>query len=229
MSNQSMKSLFFASAAAAVFAAASANAAVVPYTGSDDDVASLSAMPNSVAVSNLFNAATPGRTLVDFESALPAVLTISGGSTTNVSGCGALCGFNTSSGGANFRLLTGGTATFSFSSGVEYFGFYITGLQTDRVGQQTVTFSDGSVESIMFPAAVQGANGGGGAFIGFTDFGKSITSITVDVSNDIVAIDDVRFGLSRAVPEPASWAMMIGGFALVGAGMRRRKAAIRFA
>lgn len=30
-------------------------------------------------------------------------------------------------------------------------------------------------------------------------------------------------------PEPASWAMMIGGFGVVGATMRRRKAALRFA
>ena len=36
-------------------------------------------------------------------------------------------------------------------------------------------------------------------------------------------------GVSGAVPEPASWAMMIGGFALAGAAMRRRKAAVRFA
>ncbi len=34
---------------------------------------------------------------------------------------------------------------------------------------------------------------------------------------------------NNAVPEPASWAMMIGGFALAGAAMRRRKASIRFA
>jgi hypothetical protein len=33
----------------------------------------------------------------------------------------------------------------------------------------------------------------------------------------------------QAVPEPASWAMMIGGFALAGAAMRRRRATISFA
>lgn len=32
-----------------------------------------------------------------------------------------------------------------------------------------------------------------------------------------------------AVPEPASWAMMIGGFALAGSAMRRRARAVRFA
>nr|WP_084192404.1 PEPxxWA-CTERM sorting domain-containing protein [Parasphingorhabdus marina] len=29
--------------------------------------------------------------------------------------------------------------------------------------------------------------------------------------------------VSPAVPEPATWAMMIGGFGLVGGAMRRRK------
>jgi PEP-CTERM motif len=32
-----------------------------------------------------------------------------------------------------------------------------------------------------------------------------------------------------AVPEPASWALMIGGFGLVGFAMRRRKANVAFA
>jgi len=36
-------------------------------------------------------------------------------------------------------------------------------------------------------------------------------------------------GTMAAVPEPATWAMMIGGFALAGAAMRRRRTAIRFA
>ncbi|MBT2188181.1 PEP-CTERM sorting domain-containing protein [Sphingobium sp. H33] len=40
-------------------------------------------------------------------------------------------------------------------------------------------------------------------------------------------LDNVR--VSGAVPEPATWAMMIGGFALAGTAMRRRKAAVSFA
>ncbi|MBT2186261.1 PEP-CTERM sorting domain-containing protein [Sphingobium sp. H33] len=35
--------------------------------------------------------------------------------------------------------------------------------------------------------------------------------------------------VTPGVPEPATWAMMIGGFALAGAAMRRRKTAISFA
>ncbi|MBO9575427.1 MAG: esterase-like activity of phytase family protein [Sphingobium sp.] len=37
------------------------------------------------------------------------------------------------------------------------------------------------------------------------------------------------FVAQQGVPEPASWALMIGGFALAGAAMRRRKATVRFA
>lgn len=34
---------------------------------------------------------------------------------------------------------------------------------------------------------------------------------------------------AASVPEPATWAMFIGGFGLIGAGMRRKKVAIHFA
>jgi hypothetical protein len=46
-----------------------------------------------------------------------------------------------------------------------------------------------------------------------------------------LGFDDFTFtvGGSGAVPEPATWAMMIGGFALVGASMRRRRTAVSFA
>jgi hypothetical protein len=40
--------------------------------------------------------------------------------------------------------------------------------------------------------------------------------------NDFTAVFDVGV---NAVPEPASWALMIGGFGLVGAAMRRRTSA----
>ena len=37
------------------------------------------------------------------------------------------------------------------------------------------------------------------------------------------------FRLDGAVPEPASWALMLGGFGLVGGAMRRRKTSVAFA
>lgn len=40
------------------------------------------------------------------------------------------------------------------------------------------------------------------------------------------AIGEVAFRTGAVVPEPAAWALMIGGFGLVGASLRRRRTAI---
>jgi len=42
-------------------------------------------------------------------------------------------------------------------------------------------------------------------------------------------VDNYTVQIKAFVPEPATWATMIGGFGLVGAAMRRRSATIRFA
>ena len=57
--------------------------------------------------------------------------------------------------------------------------------------------------------------------------------------NDGMLIDNLSFrlgpvtsggGSGSAAPEPASWAMMVGGFGLIGSAMRsRRRSAVRFA
>jgi hypothetical protein len=44
-----------------------------------------------------------------------------------------------------------------------------------------------------------------------------------------LSIDDLTVITAAPVPEPASWALMIGGFALAGATLRRRAAKIAFA
>jgi hypothetical protein len=199
-----------------------AHAALVTYTGADDGVSTLAQMTNSIAAATAFDAATLGSTVIDFEGALPAGVSIVGGTTTNNSGCGALCGFNTTAAGQNFRNLFGGSTTFNFTTAIDAFGFYITGLQTNLVPQETLTFSDGSSQIINTPASING----GGAFIGFTDFGKSIVSVTYNATNDIVSIDDVRFhAASGGVPEPATWAMMLMGFGGLGAVVRNRRRA----
>jgi hypothetical protein len=41
----------------------------------------------------------------------------------------------------------------------------------------------------------------------------------------VAFVDDVSYSVG-AVPEPATWALMIGGFGLVGAAARRRKAIV---
>jgi hypothetical protein len=55
----------------------------------------------------------------------------------------------------------------------------------------------------------------------FTSF--TITGATTDPTASTI-VDNLRFGsaAAAAVPEPATWAMMISGFGLVGGAMRRR-------
>jgi hypothetical protein len=42
-------------------------------------------------------------------------------------------------------------------------------------------------------------------------------------------LDNISLSPFGAVPEPSSWALMIGGFALAGAAMRRKRASVSFA
>jgi len=51
------------------------------------------------------------------------------------------------------------------------------------------------------------------------------TTATADYAHSTSAI---YAELSGSVPEPASWALMLGGFGLIGAAMRRRRTAVSF-
>jgi hypothetical protein len=57
--------------------------------------------------------------------------------------------------------------------------------------------------------------------INFTVSDISYVEIRQSGPGWMFAIDNIRFGGS-AVPEPGSWAMLIAGFGLIGAAMRRR-------
>jgi PEP-CTERM motif len=219
---------------------APAHAALITFTGTDDGAGSLAAAPNSVAAAASFDAAVAAlgtKNTLTFESSPLGTfssLTLASGvgltgsdingnnqsivnTTSNINitpPCtNASCGYNTTSAGANFLLLFGGTATFSFGAGTDAFGAYLTGVQN---GGETVTFSDGTSESVAIPSP---GFRGGTAFVGFVDTGKSIASITINVNNDIVGVDDVRY--IGSVPEPASLALL--GGALTGLALIRRR------
>lgn len=67
---------------------------------------------------------------------------------------------------------------------------------------------------------------------GFTN--KALRSFYVKADYDSQAgaklqLDNINVTAISAVPESSTWAMMIGGFGLIGASLRRRSLAVRFA
>lgn len=211
-------------------ASSTGSAQAVTYIGADNAVTSLAQMVNAQAAAANFLAVAGNLNTVDFDTPIPANLTITGGTTTNVATCGGgVCGFNTTAGGGFFRSVVGGSVTFTFLNPVDAFGFFVNGLQTELVSQQTINYLDGSAVSrtINFPSATNG----GGAFVGFIDFGQLISSVTFNAQNDILGFDDLRFGRSAnnpteppstTVPEPSTYALMAAGLAAVFAVRRKR-------
>jgi hypothetical protein len=235
------------------FSGVYASASLITFTGQDNVATTTSAHPNSAAAAASFATAAAGIGTVsniNFESApigsfssLTAAtgVTVTGTdtngnnqsirNTSNFPVAPTLDGFNTTSGGANFVEEQGGTVTFTFATPTQFFGAYLSGIQTNFF-TDTVTFSDGTSQSINIPGAGTTSSIGALDFVGFTDAGKSISSITINAGSnaagfDDIGIDDVSYqgpavSTNSAVPEPDSIALMVTGGIGLAAGIRRR-------
>lgn len=223
-----------------------AGAAVVVYSGLDIMSSTSDPHPNADAAASSFDAAVSSAGLITFENApvgsysslvvAPGVTLIGNyfGGNQSIYGSDAyptapsLDGYNTTAGGSKFAENIGGSLTFTFATPIIAFGAYFTGLQSNFY-QDTVSFSDGTSQVLDIPMTGTGPGTGGLAFLGFTDVGKSITSVTVTAGingGDFIGVDDVRFAsdVSSTVPEPAEWAMLVCGFGVIGGAMRRKRA-----
>ena len=230
---------------AALAVCGSAHAQIVPFIGTDAGANMTDPRPNSNAAATAFDLAAGAlgtETLINFESSsagsfaslAPASgVTITGSdyfssnqSIQNAPGGSpsALYGYNTTTGGAKYLELYGGSATFTFAQPVEGFGAYFTGVQ---ISGETINFNDGTSESVNIPNP-----GSGVSFVGFTDAKKNISSITVNAGGDIIGVDDVRFLHSAAAPtttpEPGAIAL-IATMGLSGAGLLARRKHVRSA
>jgi hypothetical protein len=230
--------------------AAVANAAPVVYSGEDIMAATNSPNPLSAAAETSFvtGAGALGATsLINFETAPLGSfsnLTVAPGVTINGSdislanqtirdmsnfpGAPTLDGYNTTPGGANFLEMQGGTLTFTFASPIQAFGAYFSGVQNFTT--DTVNFSDGTSQVLNIPE--DGTSGSIGAldFVGFTDAGASISSVTIFAGNngfDDIGVDDVLFGpVASTTPVPEPFTLSLFGAGVVGAAaLRRRKKA----
>lgn len=194
-----------------------ANAAVVTYIGFDDAQASPIGTNSAAAQASFLSAVGPV-TDITFETPIPSSVSIGGanfyGNPPSISN-GSLCAFqycggNTTPGGTYYLVMEGGDAIFNFTKPIDFFGAYFTGLQ---IAGEDITFNDGASQQILLPYDY---NNGGMAFAGFTDFGASISSVTITVSNDVIGVDDVLIPAISSTPLPSTWTMLIAGFAGLG-------------
>jgi len=137
---------------------------------------------------------------------------------------------------------TGGAATLNYAAGFDTgFSFFYSALNNPGF----INVYDGLAATGNLLATLNlptnSANCVGdptGQFCEFTAIGVAFSGIAKSVdfggSADQIAFDNVTFGSATpngAVPEPATWAMMIGGFGAIGsmARYRRRNTKLSFA
>jgi hypothetical protein len=120
-----------------------------------------------------------------------------------------------SGGSLTITKIGGGTFTFTGLDGVR--GYFESGPSASLTANGFLGGSPVFSQNFVFSTInfVTVASNYSGAidelvFTGQRDFSAGVT------------FDNVTLG-SGAVPEPASWALMIAGFGLVGAAMRRRQ------
>jgi hypothetical protein len=95
-------------------------------------------------------------------------------------------------------------------------------------GTHTIDFAQ-MLYGITFVGIHVGGKGGGQTTFYKFDAGAGLDAFTLNLASSSGAVLYSTGDPTPGVPEPASWAMMLGGFGLVGGALRsRRKAAVSF-
>lgn len=127
---------------------------------------------------------------------------------------------------------TYGTLRFTFNTPVLFDGFFASGYNWNPVsfglysGGVRVAFSDNEVMPSFNPQWV------------YSTYNQPVDEVRIYQVNGFATFDDITYralpaprtmalGATGAVPEPASWAMMISGLGFVGGVMRRRAERVR--
>lgn len=173
--------------------------------------------------------------LVDFNSTmLPDGYSLTGGydfATGTTSSAAAPAGDSTRYLYVSSALSTN-TATLTTAFDLSKVSFYWGSI--DTYNSVDILGADGVILRTIGGAMLPPANGDQGAGITnrrvtFTaDAGEAITGLRFTSTGVAFEIDDIAgtaltAGTPGSVPEPASWALMLAGFGMVGATVRRRR------
>jgi hypothetical protein len=125
-------------------------------------------------------------------------------------------------------VLGGGSATINFAPSTTAFQFDWGSI--DSYNTLKIYSSIGNITIIpgtsSFPNAANGnqsAPGTNGLFTVVGTAGETFSKIDLLSGTNSFEIDNLAVKTSGVVPEPATWAMLIAGFGLVGAAMRRQR------
>ncbi len=142
-------------------------------------------------------------------------------------------------GGTGRYTTVNGVTTLTLTSGpTDYFGLWASALD----GGNAVAFYKGGtlIDTISLVAqpldssyngnpnpAFLGQDGGEKfAFFNFVVSGGYDEVRLIQNNGGGFELDNITVGTTAPVPEPASWAMLVAGFGLIGVGLRRRRPAI---
>jgi PEP-CTERM motif len=133
------------------------------------------------------------------------------------------------SGTPYLSVLGGGSATITFALGVKAFQFDWGSIDA----YNTLTITSSGSDPIIVPGGnfINAANGNqvspgtNGLFTVWSTGGETFSSVTLTSASNSFEIDNLAVG----VPEPATWAMMIVGFGMAGAILRRARSGLAIA
>ena len=177
-----------------------------------------------------------GALVLDFEGALPSGISFAAGSEYSIlQGTVPHRGFSPAGDETHYLAVPGagtsGTAVIDFSgyTGPRLRGFSLYWGSIDRANSLTIVTSFGSFTTMgsdlinrAFGSAVS-ATANRRVFFGLSDT-EILRSLRL-TSPTAFEVDDIVFQTDSRVPEPASWALLVSGFATVGTVARRRRVA----
>lgn len=196
---------------------------------------SSSAIPTTIAASSTSFVSDGTYTLVSYAysnatwvSADAGTVGVEWGWSIGANGSGVVTQANTNA------VPTNWSYTFTATGNGNFSGNYVVVGSGAKFGLQSL-YSTNDLSSVSFGGNVNDPTSSGSFAVPLVN-GQTYTMAVFNYGNigniggfdavsDATAVIDWTITYD-AVPEPASWAMMIAGFGLVGAGMRRRRMAI---